>query len=50
VTDTNKYFVIVGSARTREDGLRLMNKLKSKAPQYDFALYAPYGDNPTTES
>jgi hypothetical protein len=46
VTDANKYFVIVGSARTREDGLRLMNRLKSKAPQHDFALYAPYGDNP----
>jgi hypothetical protein len=46
VNDSNKYFVIVGSARTREEGLRLMNRLKSKAPQYDFALYEPYGDNP----
>jgi hypothetical protein len=46
VNDANKYFVIVGSARTRQDGLRLMNQLKSKTPQYDFALYAPYGDNP----
>lgn len=45
VNDANKYFVIVGSARTREDGLRLMNQLKSKAPQYDFALYSPYDDN-----
>jgi hypothetical protein len=42
----NKYFVIVGSAPTREAGLRLMNRLKSKAPRYDFALYQPYGDNP----
>jgi hypothetical protein len=46
VNDSTKYFVIVGSARTREEGLRLMNQLKSKAPQYDFTLYAPYGDNP----
>ncbi|WP_175148190.1 hypothetical protein [Paraburkholderia ultramafica] len=46
VNDFNKYFVIVGSARTRTDGLRLMSDLKSKAPQYDFALYEPYGDNP----
>ena len=46
VNDANKYFVIVGSARTREEGLRLMDQFKSKAPQYDFALYAPYGDNP----
>ncbi|MBC9883443.1 hypothetical protein G8O24_39845 [Bradyrhizobium sp. INPA01-394B] len=46
INDYNKYFVIVGSAATREEGLRLMNSLKSKAPQYDFALYEPYGDNP----
>jgi hypothetical protein len=46
INDYNKYFVIVGSASTREDGLRLMKSLKSKAPQYDFALYEPYGDNP----
>jgi len=46
VNDSNKYFVIVGSARSHEAGVRLMNRLKSKAPQYDFALYAPYGDNP----
>ncbi len=46
VNDTNKYFVIVGSAQTREAGLRLMRQLKLKAPQYDFALYAPYGNNP----
>ncbi|HEX4545982.1 MAG TPA: hypothetical protein VH110_06440 [Candidatus Acidoferrum sp.] len=46
VNDYNKYFVIVGSASTREEGLRLMNQLKSKAPRYDFALYQPYGANP----
>ena len=46
INDDNKYFVIVGSARTREEGLGLMNWLKSKAPRYDFALLGPYGDNP----
>ena len=46
VNDFNKYFVIVGSARTREEGLRLMNQLKAKAPQFDFAVYEPYGNNP----
>jgi hypothetical protein len=46
VTDANKYFVIVGSARNREAGIALMNKLKKKAPQYDFGLYGPYGNNP----
>lgn len=45
VNDSNKYFVIVGSSPTREEGLRLMNRLKSKAPQFDFALYKPYGSN-----
>lgn len=46
VTVANKYFVIVGSAKTREAGVELMNQLKAKAPQYDFVLYAPYGSNP----
>lgn len=46
INDYNKYFVIVGSASTREDGLRLMKRLKLKASEYDFALYEPYGDNP----
>jgi hypothetical protein len=46
VNDYNQYFVIVGSAITREEGLRLMNRLKSKTPQYDFALFEPYGTNP----
>jgi hypothetical protein len=45
INDYNKYFVIVGSTSTREEGIRLMNILKSKAPKYDFALYEPYGDN-----
>jgi len=45
INDYNKYFVIVGSASSREDGLRLLTSFKSKAPQYDFALYGPYGDN-----
>lgn len=46
ITDSNKYFVIVGSTRTQEAGLRLMKRLKAASPHYDFALYAPYGDNP----
>ncbi|WP_456767809.1 hypothetical protein [Bradyrhizobium sp. USDA 3650] len=46
INDYNKYFVIVGSASTSEEGVRLMKTFKSKAPQYDFALYGPYGDNP----
>ncbi|SRR6266436_4417878 len=46
INNHNKYFVIVGSASTREDGLRLMNNIKSRAPRYDFALYEPYGENP----
>jgi hypothetical protein len=46
VTIANKYFVIVGSAKSRETGINLMKRLKAKAPQYDFALYAPYGSNP----
>jgi len=46
INDYNKYFVIVGSAPTREEGLHRMNSFKSKEPQYDFALYEPYGANP----
>ncbi len=45
MNDNNKYFVVVGSARTEEEGLRLMKRLKTKAPQFDFVLYAPYGEN-----
>jgi len=45
INDFNKYFVIVGSARSREEGVRLIERLKSLAPQYDFALFDPYGEN-----
>jgi hypothetical protein len=45
ITDFNKYFVIVGSARTEEEGRQMLRRLKSKSPQYDFQLYAPYGSN-----
>jgi hypothetical protein len=41
----NKYFVIVGDASTREEGMSAMNRLKKKAPQFDFVLYEPYGTN-----
>ena len=45
VNDYNKYFVIVGAAASREEAVKLMNKLKAKAPQHDFVVYAPYGSN-----
>lgn len=45
VNNSNKYFVIVGSSSTKEDGISLMNRLKKKAPAYDFELYEPYGEN-----
>jgi len=45
INNSNKYFVIVGSAPTKEDGISLMNRLKNKAPTYDFELYAPYDGN-----
>ncbi len=45
VTRANKYFVIVGSAPTREAGIAEMERLKKRAPRYDFVLYEPYGDN-----
>jgi hypothetical protein len=45
VTDANRHFVIVGSARTQEEGIQLMNRFKSKAPQHDFVVYGPYGSN-----
>lgn len=45
ITDNNKYFVIVASPRSREEGLRLLERFKAKTPQYDFALYQPYGSN-----
>ncbi|WP_298826204.1 SPOR domain-containing protein [uncultured Piscinibacter sp.] len=46
VNDSNKYFVIVGSAGSEDEAIRLMNRLKAKAPKYDFVVYLPYGANP----
>lgn len=45
INDSNKYFVIVGSAPSEEAARKLLTRLKAKAPQYDFVLYAPYGSN-----
>jgi hypothetical protein len=45
VKDDNRWFVIVASPQTEAEGRRLMNRFKSKAPQYDFALYQPYAGN-----
>jgi hypothetical protein len=45
VTEANKYFVIVASAPSVEAALAEMLRLKRKAPQYDFVVYAPYGTN-----
>lgn len=45
VNDSNKYFVIVGSAGSEDAAVKLMNQLKAKAPKYDFVLYLPYGAN-----
>lgn len=45
VTISNRWFVIVGSAATEEKGIERMHKFKKKAPQYDFSLYQPYGNN-----
>jgi hypothetical protein len=45
ITDFNKYFVIVGSPDTEEEGRRMLRRFKSKAPKYDFQLYAPYSSN-----
>lgn len=46
VNDTNKYFVIMGSAGSERAGRRMMNNYKNAAPQYDFLLYGPYSGNP----
>jgi len=46
VNDTNKYFVILGSAGSKKAGIGMMNNYKKAAPQYDFALYPPYRGNP----
>lgn len=45
VNDSNKYFVIVGSAGSEDEAIRRMNRLKAKAPKYDFVVYLPYGTN-----
>jgi hypothetical protein len=46
VTDANKYFVIVASARTFNEARAAADEFKRKAPQFDFVVYEPYGDNP----
>jgi hypothetical protein len=45
VNDSNKYFVIVGSAGSEDEAVRLMRRFKVKAPKYDFVVYQPYGAN-----
>ena len=45
VNDTNKYFVFVASVADEDAARSVIKKLKAKAPQYDFTLYAPYGSN-----
>lgn len=47
VNDSNKYFVIVGSAASQQAAVDLMNRLHKKAPQYDFVVFLPYGANPS---
>lgn len=46
VTRANKHFVMVASTQSYETAVDEMNRLKKKAPQYDFVVYAPYGSNP----
>lgn len=46
VNDSNRWFVIVGSARSEQEAIALMNRLKARAPQHDFVVYLPYGQNP----
>ena len=45
VNRTNKYFVIIASASSLEEGEQWMRELKEIAPEYDFAVYAPYRGN-----
>lgn len=45
VTDDNRYFVIVASPESEQEGLRKLDELKSTSPDYDFHLYPPYGAN-----
>lgn len=46
VNDSNRWFVIVGSPRSEAEAIGQMNRLKAKAPQHDFVVYGPYGQNP----
>ncbi len=46
VTRANKHFVMVASAPSYETAVSEMKRLKRKAPQYDFVVYAPYRSNP----
>ena len=45
VTRANKHFVMVASARSYETAVSEIKRLKRKAPQYDFVVYAPYRSN-----
>lgn len=45
ITEKNKYFVLVGSASSEANGRKQLSELKSRYPNYDFELYAPYGSN-----
>lgn len=45
VNDTNKYFVIVASTLSEDEGIRVIKEFAEKTPQYKFALYPRYGDN-----
>lgn len=46
VTDSNKYFVIVASAISASEARSKMYELKRRNPNFDFVVYAPYGNNP----
>lgn len=46
VTEANKYFVIASSVRTYEQALQEAKRLKRRAPELNYVVYGPYGDNP----
>ncbi len=46
VTRANKHFVMVASTPSYDTAIKEMKRLKRKAPQYDFVVYAPYRSNP----
>ncbi len=46
VTRANKYFVMVASVGSLEDARSEAQRLKRKAPQFDFVVYSPYDGNP----